>query len=79
MLKKILLSMITLSNNTLLILMLALGSQNLSTTHNLNLGIYSTKESYPVGFLLGISTILGSISGGITTIFLLPSTKKNFS
>ncbi len=79
MTKKILILIITLSNSALLVFMLALGSQNLSDSHKINLGIYSTKESYPTGFLIGMSTILGSISGGLTTIFFLPSSKKNFS
>ena len=75
---KIFISIITLSNSALLVLMLALGSQNLRSSHNINLGIYTTKESFPSGFLIGISTILGSISGGITTILLLPNSKNIF-
>ncbi len=79
MLKKVLILIITLSNSALLVFMLALGSQNLSDSHKINLGIYPSRESYPAGFLIGISTILGSISGGLTTIFFLPTSKKNFS
>ena len=78
MANKILFSIITLSNSALLVLMLALGSQNLSSSHNINLGIYTTKESFPSGFLIGISTILGSISGGITTVLLVPNSKNIF-
>ena len=79
MTKKLLLSIITLSNSGLLLLMIALGSQNLSNSHNINFGLYTTKEAYPSGFIIGISTVLGSISGGITTILLLPSSKRDFS
>ncbi len=79
MAKKILIAIITLSNSALLVLMLALGSQNLSNSHNLNLGIYTTKEAYPTGFLIGTFTVLGSISGGLTTIFFHQSSKKNYS
>ncbi len=79
MTKKILISIITLSNSALLTLMLALGSQNLSDTHKINLGVYTTKEAYPTGFLIGTFTILGSISGGLTTIFFHQSSKSNFS
>ncbi len=79
MTKKILIFIITLSNSALLVLMIALGSQNLSQSHNINFGFYLTKEAYPSGFLIGISTILGSVSGGLTTVLLLPSSTKNFS
>ena len=78
MTKKILISIITLSNSALLVLMLALGSQNLKNRHKINLGVYSTKESYPTGFLIGTCTVLGSISGGLTTVFFNQSSKKNF-
>ena len=79
MTKKLLMLIITLSNSALLVCMLALGSQNLSESHKINLGIYPTKESYPTGFVIGLSTILGSISGGLTTIFFLPLSKEDFS
>ena len=68
----------SLSNSALLILMIALGSQNLSDSHKINLGLLTTQESYPIGFLVGISTVLGSISGGLATIILIPSSTKNF-
>ena len=77
--KKVLMSLITLSNSALLVLMIALGSQNLSSLHNIDFGIYKSKEAYPSGFLIGISIVLGSISGGLITTLLLPSSTKNFS
>ena len=76
--KKILLSIINLSNSALLLFMIALGSQNLNESHKLNFGIFTTKEAYPTGFLIGVSLVLGSISGRMTTIFCLPSSKENF-
>ena len=57
--------------------MLTLGSQNLSERHSLNLGISST-EKLPTGFLIGISIVLGSLSGGLTTILLVRSEEKQF-
>ncbi len=77
MTKKILIALISLSNTTLLILMISLGSQNLSDLKKINLGFSTSNEAYPTGFLIGISTILGSISGGLTTVLLLPSSSKN--
>ena len=66
----------SLVNTILLVIMLALGSQNLSTKHNLNFGI-TTTEKYPSGFLIGMSIALGSLSGGVTTTLLVPSKKNN--
>jgi len=75
---KILVYLINISNTILLVLMISLGSQNLSDTKKINFGFSSTSEAYPTGFLIGISTILGSISGGLATILLVPSS-KNYS
>ena len=77
--KKIIISIITLSHSALLLLMLALGSQNLSSVQRVNFGFSQSQEAYPVGFLIGISTIIGSISGSLTTVLLLPSSTKNLS
>ena len=79
MTRKILLAIMTLTNSSLLVLMIALGSQNLSDSHKISFGPYTTKEAYPSGFTIGISTILGSISGGLSTLLLLPSSTRNFS
>ncbi len=79
MTRKILLAIITLTNSSLLVLMIALGSQNLTDSHKISFGLYTTKEVYPSGFIVGISTILGSISGGLSTVLLLPSSTSNFS
>jgi len=57
--------------------MLALGSQNLNERKSLDLGISST-ENLPVGFLIGFSIALGSLSGGLTTILFMPKEENNF-
>ena len=75
--KKILISIMSLSHSALLLFMIALGSQNLRESNKINFGIFTTKEAYPTGFIIGISLVLGSISGGLTTICLVPSSKEN--
>ncbi len=66
-----------MTNSLLLIFMLLLGSQNLNERHSLNLGTGSTEE-LPAGFLIGISVVLGSLSGGLATVFLIPKEETNF-
>ena len=56
--------------------MIALGSQNLSTRHSLNLGSERT-ESFPTGFLVGMSIVMGSLSGGLATVLIIPSKNTN--
>ena len=77
MIRKFLISGIILANSTLLIIMLVLGSQNLIERQSLNLGISST-ESLPSGFIIGLSIALGSLSGGLTTLFFVPTEVENF-
>ena len=60
----------------LLIFFLCLGSQNLREKHSLSLGFSST-EAYPSGFLIGVSIALGSLSGNLTSLLLIPSKNKN--
>ena len=74
MLIRVKLITITITTSGLLLLFLCLGSQNLSQRKNINLGITSTAP-LPTGFTIGISSIIGIISGGFTTSLLL--TKKN--
>mgnify|MGYP001268439260 CR=1 FL=1 len=74
MLMKLRLISLSLSSGLLLLLMLCLGSQNLSERHNLNLIIKNSAE-FPTGFLVGISVVLGVISGGCSAS-LLTSNKK---
>ncbi|KGG33384.1 hypothetical protein EV10_0592 [Prochlorococcus marinus str. SS51] len=77
MARKIILLGASLSNSLLLVLMICLGSQNLSDRHNINLGFSST-ESYPTGFLVGISIALGSLSGGLTASLITTSRNKEY-
>ncbi|WP_269623262.1 hypothetical protein [Prochlorococcus marinus] len=77
MIKKILVASITITNSLLLVGMICLGSQNLSTRHSINLGISKT-EKYPSGFLIGISVALGSLSGGLTSTLLIPSKARKY-
>ncbi len=63
---------LTLSSASLLLLFLCLGSQNLNQRINLNLGVTSTAP-LPSGFIVGVSFILGVISGGSTSILLTTS------
>ena len=55
----------------LLLLVLCLGAQNLSERHVLNLGIGRTAPM-PTGFIVGVSTVLGVLSGGSLAALLTP-------
>ena len=55
----------------LLLLVLCLGAQNLEQRPRLNLGFAQTAP-LPSGFLVGVALALGVISGGVTTVLLLP-------
>ena len=77
MIRKLMLSCLSLTNSALLILMLALGSQNLNERQSLNLGI-STTEKLPAGFLIGVSIALGSLNGGLATLLLFPLDGNEF-
>ena len=77
MLKKAIILTTSIANTILLVIMISLGSQNLSSKHNLNLG-FTTTEKYPSGFLIGMSVVLGSLSGGLSTTLILPSRKNNY-
>tara|TARA_Y100001968_G_scaffold328362_1_gene375371 strand:+ start:1163 stop:1405 length:243 start_codon:yes stop_codon:yes gene_type:complete len=57
----------------LLIFFLCLGSQNLSKKYKLNF-ILNETVSLPIGFLVGSSFTFGIISGGVTSIFMIPKT-----
>ena len=55
----------------LLLLVLCLGAQNLSERRVLNLGIGKTAP-LPAGFIVGVSAVLGVLSGGSVAAMLLP-------
>ena len=55
----------------LLLLVLCLGAQNLSERRVLNLGIGKTAP-LPTGFIVGVSAVLGVLSGGSVAAVVLP-------
>ena len=59
----------------LLLLVLCLGAQNLDQRTRLNLGFGRTAE-LPTGFLLGVSLVIGVISGGAASALLLPGSDQ---
>ena len=67
---------LNLASSILLILFLCLGSQNLNTRYKLNLLITETVK-LPIGFLVGVSFTLGSLSGGLTSTLMMSSNKKS--
>ena len=61
----------------LLLLLLCLGAQNLQDRHALQLG-GQRSVPLPTGFLVGISMVIGVISGGTATAVLLPDQRDRF-
>ena len=55
----------------LLLLLLCLGAQNLQDRHSIRIAD-ARSAAMPTGFLVGISLILGVISGGSTAAVLMP-------
>jgi uncharacterized integral membrane protein len=72
MLLRLRLLLISLSGAGLLLLVLCLGAQNLSDRQVLNLGIGRTAP-LPSGFLVGVSVVVGVLSGGSLAAALLPN------
>jgi len=75
MILRIKLLAISLASALALLLMLCLGAQNLNTRHTLKLGS-TTTAPLPAGFLVGISIVLGVISGSSTATALLPTRRS---
>jgi uncharacterized integral membrane protein len=71
MLLRLRLLVASLGGGVLLLLILCLGAQNLDQRARLNLGFGKTAE-LPTGFLLGVSLVIGVISGGVSSAMLLP-------
>ena len=59
----------------LLMLLLCLGSQNLQQRHQLQVGSVRLVP-LPTGFLVGISLVLGVISGGSAAAVLMPTQQE---
>ena len=70
MLFKLKLFSINLVSALFLLTFLCLGSQNLNDRHQLNL-ITNKSAPLPTGFLIGVSFIVGVISGGSTSTLLI--------
>ena len=75
MLLRLRLLLFSLGTGTLLLL-LCLGSQNLAERHRLQVGSFQS-ASLPSGFLVGVSLVIGVISGGSAVAVLMPQPKQN--
>ena len=75
MLLRLRLLLITLGGSAALLVVLCLGAQNLSERYRLKLGIGSTAP-LPAGFIVGVSTVLGVISGGSLAVVLMPHSQR---
>ena len=76
MLLRLRLLLASLGGGALLLLLLCLGAQNLNQRSSLNLGFGRTAE-LPTGFLVGVSLVIGVISGGTATALLLPRQERD--
>ena len=75
MLLRLRLLLITLSGSVALLVVLCLGAQNLSERYRLKLGV-GTTAPLPAGFIVGVSTVLGVISGGSLAVVLMPNSQR---
>ena len=75
MLLRLRLLLITLGGGAALLVILCLGAQNLSDRYRLKLGI-GTTAPLPAGFIVGVSTVLGVISGGSLAAVLMPGSRQ---
>jgi len=71
MLQRLRLVMLSGGGAGLLLLVLCLGAQNLNERRVLNLGIGKTAP-LPTGFIVGVSAVLGVLSGGSVAAVVLP-------
>ena len=75
MLLRLRLLLITLGGSVALLVVLCLGAQNLSERYRLKLGV-GTTTPLPAGFIVGVSTVLGVISGGSLAVVLMPNSQR---
>ena len=75
MLLRLRLLLITLGGSAAVLVVLCLGAQNLSERYRLKLGI-GTTAPLPAGFIVGVSTVLGVISGGSLAVVLMPNSER---
>ena len=71
MLQRLRLLVLSCGSAGLLLVVLCLGAQNLNDRRSLNLGFGKTAP-LPTGFIVGVSTVLGVLSGGAVAAVLLP-------
>ena len=72
MLIRLRLLLLSLGSGLTLLLVLCLGAQNLNDRHRLNLGV-GQSAPLPSGFIVGISLVLGIVSGGSVAAVLAPA------
>ena len=75
MLLRLRLLLFTLGGSVALLVVLCLGAQNLSDRYRLKLGL-GTTAPLPAGFIVGVSTVLGVISGGSLAVVLIPNSQR---
>ena len=71
MLLRLRLVLLSLGSGVLFLMLLCLGAQNLNERHQVQLGRMRS-AALPSGFLIGVSLVIGVISGGSTAAVLLP-------
>ena len=71
MLHRLRLLVLSFGSAGLLLAVLCLGAQNLNDRQSLNLGFGKTAP-LPTGFIVGVSAVLGVLSGGAVAAVLLP-------
>ena len=71
MLLRLRLMLISLGAGTVLLLLLCLGAQNLKDRYSIQMGSVRSVP-LPTGFLVGVSLVIGVISGGSATALMLP-------
>tara|TARA_B100001939_G_scaffold340658_2_gene349075 strand:- start:308 stop:535 length:228 start_codon:yes stop_codon:yes gene_type:complete len=71
MLLRLRLLLLSFGGGVLLLLLLCLGAQNLSERTSIKVGA-SRSVPLPTGFLVGVSFVIGVISGGSAAAVLLP-------
>tara|TARA_Y100001968_G_C19362729_1_gene720716 strand:- start:429 stop:677 length:249 start_codon:yes stop_codon:yes gene_type:complete len=67
---------LSFTSSLIFLFVLCLGSQNLQDRKNLNL-VFSETAKLPTGFLIGISLVIGIMSGGTAAAILLPISKDD--
>ena len=75
MLYRLQLLLVSFGGALLLLLLLCLGAQNLQDRHSIRIGS-ARSVPMPTGFLVGISLVLGVISGGSTAAVLMPDQRE---